>query len=119
MMQKSKAVTFAKLLAAGYGVTVLFLLGITFLVYQFDLGEGQVSLFVTAIYVLASFLGSLLLGKAWKRKRLLWGLCYGAVYFGILFLLSLFAGGLYQDWGSTVKVLLLCLAGGALGGMLS
>lgn len=119
MNQKSKVVTFVKLLAAGYGITVVLLLGVTFLLYRFQLGEGQTGIFVTVIYVLSCFLGGFLTGKAWKRKRLLLGLMYGILYFGILFLLSLFAGGLYQDWGNTLKVCLLCLAGGSVGGMLS
>ena len=116
---RSKAVTFVKLLAAGYGVTVLLLLVLTFFVYRLGLGEGQVGIFVAAVYIGSCFLGGFLSGKVWKRKRLLLGLLYAAVYFGVLFLLSIFAGGLYQNWWNTLKVCLMCLAGGALGGMLS
>ena len=84
MNQKSKVVTFVKLLAAGYGITVVLLLGVTFLLYRFQLGEGQTGIFVTVIYVLSCFLGGFLTGKAWKRKRLLLGLMYGILYSSVL-----------------------------------
>ena len=119
MNQRSKLITFVKLMAVGYGITAVLLLGITFLLYRFQLGEGQIHLLVTAVYVLICGVGGFLSGKVWKRKRLLLGLLYGGVFFGILFLLSLFAGGLYQSPLNALKVCLLCLAGGAVGGVLS
>ena len=118
-MGKRGALVFCKVLAAAYGVTVLLLLGAALLLQQLGLGEGQVRLLITAVYGVSCLLFGFLWGKLRGRRRLLWGLLCGAVYFGLLFLLGLPFGGLYRSFWDGVKVLALCLAFGGAGGAFS
>lgn len=109
-----------KSLLASYIVTGLLLLGLTFLVYKFDLDEQVVVAGIVAIYVVSTFMGGYIIGKLTGVKKYMWGMLIGAVYFLLLFLISY---GVYREFNSNglsaITTAILCLGGGALGGMLS
>lgn len=55
-----------------------------------------------------------------KRKKFLWGLLLGSLYFLILFAVSAaLAGGLPKDLVHMGTTLGICMAAGTLGGMMS
>ena len=109
-----------KSLLASYIVTGLLLLGLTFLVYKFELDEQVVVAGIVAIYVVATFMGGYIIGKLTGAKKYIWGMIVGAVYFALLFLISY---GVYREFNtngiSAITTALLCIVGGTLGGMLS
>lgn len=109
-----------KSLLSAYIITGLLLLFVAFLLYKFQLSEGKVNICIIIIYAVSSFLSGLLEGKMMKTRKFLWGAAAGLLYFVILTLISLavnqgFAGGSSHF----VTTLILCTAGGTLGGMLS
>jgi putative membrane protein (TIGR04086 family) len=58
-------------------------------------------------------------GRLKKEKRLLWGLCAGALYFCVILLVSIVSGmGLRLDAGRLIKCVIICLASGAIGGII-
>ena len=64
--------------------------------------------------------GGLIAGKKMKRKKFLWGLLLGSLYFLILFAVSAaLAGGLPKDLVHMGTTLGICMAAGTLGGMMS
>lgn len=109
-----------KSLLFSYIVTAIFLLVLTFLVYKAGIGEKAVSVGVIVIYVAATFFGGFITGKKMQNRKFLWGLLLGSVYFLVLLLVSVLvseeAGSVGED---AVTTLVLCAAGGMLGGMLS
>lgn len=100
-------------------VTALLLLLMALLLFKLELNESKVSLGMTAVYVLSCFFGGLAAGKGGKKKKFLWGLLTGAVYFLVLFLLSWNLGAERDGFLSLILTGALCLGGGMLGGMIS
>lgn len=109
-----------KALLASYIVTGLQLLGLTFLVYEFELDEQLVVAGIVAIYVVSTFMGGYIIGKLTEVKKYIWGMLTGVAYFLLLFLISY---GVYREFNtngiSTITTAILCIGGGMLGGMLS
>ena len=63
-----------KSLLASYIVTGLLLLGLTVLVYQFELDEQLVAGGIVAIYVISTFTGGYIIGKLTKIRKFIWGM---------------------------------------------
>ena len=84
-----KAVFIIKCMLGAYILTAGLLLLLAFLLYRFGLSEKVVSICIIAVYIIVTFLAGLLAGKKEKRKKFLWGLAMGALYFGILVVVSL------------------------------
>lgn len=118
--ENSRGIWILKSLLASYLVTGLLLLLLSFLLYKLDLDEQKVSMGITVIYVLSTFLGGVIIGKLARVRRFVWGLVLGVLYFGLLLLISL---GVYHSLqGSAVNLvttLVLCAGGGMIGGMVS
>lgn len=103
-----------------YIVTGLGLILMAFLMEKFQLNGTFVEVGVTVIYVVSGIAGGLIAGKKMKRKKFLWGLLLGSLYFLILFAVSAaLAGGLPKDLVHMGTTLGICMAAGTLGGMMS
>ena len=100
--------------------TVLVLLLTALLMYKADVSMETAGYILMLAYIGAPFLGALYLGKKVVEKRYLWGLVVGVCYFLLFLVFSLSMGGIEQlHWVAQVRVLLMALVGGVLGGMLS
>ncbi len=124
MLQKitfSNRLTFIlKNLLISYLLTTLLLLLVSLFLYRFQLSEKTVSLCITGIYVLVTFLSGFLSGKKEGTRKFLWGLLMGILYFLILTLVSFIINqGLSGITGNFFTILILCGGSGMLGGMLS
>ena len=124
-MEKGKAcqdaaVRLIKSLLAAYIVTGLLLLLLALLLYKLQLSESVVNIGIITIYVAACFLGGFLEGKMMKTRKFLWGGAFGLLYFAVLAIISLAVGqGFSGSSSHFVTTLILCMAGGTLGGMVS
>lgn len=115
-----KAVFVIKCLLGAYVLTAGLLLLLAFLLYRFGLSEKVVSVCIIAIYILVTFFAGLLAGKREGKRKYLWGLAMGVLYFGILVVVSLVVNkGLEDVAGNMMTVFFLCAGSGALGGMLA
>lgn len=119
-MEKTNLRILVRTIFITYVLTAIFLLMLAFSLYKFHLGENQVNMGVNGIYIAACLLGGLIAGKTAKRKRFLWGLLTGIVYFLILLGVSFLIN---KGIGSSIKELLLvlamCAGSGTVGGMIS
>ena len=124
-MEKGKvyqgaAVRMLKSLLGSYIVTGLLLLILALLLYKLRLSESVINAGIIAVYVISCFLGGFLEGKMMKNRKFLWGGAFGLLYFALLFGISLAAGqGFSGSSSHFVTTLILCMAGGTLGGMVS
>ena len=124
-MEKGKAcqdaaVRLIKSLLAAYIVTGLLLLLLALLLYKLQLSESVVNIGIIAIYVAACFLGGFLEGKMMQTRKFLWGGAIGRLYLAVLAIISLAVGqGFSGSSSHFVTTLILCMAGGTLGGMVS
>lgn len=109
-----------KSLLFSYIVTMILLLLLTFALYQFGLSEKVVTIIIIGIYVVSTFFAGFITGKKMETRKFLWGLLMGAAYFAVLLVISLIAGQSTGGLGDSVATtMVLCTAGGMLGGMLS
>ena len=124
-MEKGKAcqdavIRMIKALLASYIVTGAFLLVLALLLYKLQLSESIVNIGIIAIYVISCFLGGFLEGKMMKTRKFLWGGAFGLLYFVVLAVISLAASqGFSGSSSHFVTTLILCMAGGTLGGIVS
>lgn len=109
-----------KALLAAYVVTGILLIILALALYKFKLNEGAVTAGVTAVYLISTFTGGLVVGKLAKVRRFLWGIVLGILYFALLLLVTV---GIYRTFhGSSTEILVtfaLCAGGGMAGGMIS
>ncbi len=109
-----------KVLLVMYVLTGLLLVGLAGLLYKLELTESVVNIAIIVIYVLVGFVGGFLAGKIIKMKKFLWGAVIGALYFLILLAVSLILHkGLSGDVMHLATTLVLCVASGTIGGMIS
>ena len=117
---KAQALSVFKILLVMYILTGVLLVILAALLYKFELNESTVNIAVIVIYILIGFLGGFLAGKILRVKKFLWGAIMGAAYFLLLFLVSLILQkGISGDGIHFVTTMLLCVASGTVGGMVS
>lgn len=114
-----KAVFMIKCMLGAYVLTAGLLLLLAFLLYRFGLSEKVVSICITAIYIIVTFFAGMLVGKREGKRKFLWGLAMGVLYFVILAVVSLAVNKSVEDVaGNMMTVFFLCAGSGMLGGML-
>lgn len=115
-----KVIFIIKCMLGAYILTAGLLLLLAFMLYRFGLSEKVVSICIITVYIIVTFLAGLLAGKREGRKKFLWGLMMGVLYFGILVAVSLVVNrGLEDVAGNLITVFFLCAGSGMLGGMVS
>ena len=115
-----KAVFVIKCMLGAYILTAGLLLLLAFMLYRFGLSEKVVSICIIAVYIIVTFLAGLLAGKKEKRRKFLWGLIMGALYFGILVVVSLAVNkGVEDIAGNMMPFFFLCAGSAMLGGMVT
>ena len=103
-----------------YVITGAALLVLALLLYKMQLSENAVSIGIMIIYVSSGLLGGFIAGKRLKTRRFLWGVLMGAVYFLVLFAGSVIMNrGISSDALHIMTTLVMCMAAGMIGGMLS
>ncbi len=108
-----------KCLLFSYILTAVLLLVLAFLLYKVGLTEGTVSIAISAIYVVSTFMAGFIAGKKMQNRKFLWGLLMGAAYFLVLTVVSLLVNHSVGELGNSfMTTLILCGAGGMMGGML-
>jgi putative membrane protein (TIGR04086 family) len=118
--RNSKVTVALKNLLFSYVITVLMILLLSFLMLKLDVSNKILSGGIIATYILSTFIGGFLFGKSAEHKRFLWGLMMGGLYFVILLLASILTGSVMgMEPARVFTVMLLCLFGGMLGGMVS
>ncbi len=115
-----KVIFVTKCMLAAYILTAGLLLLLAFMLYRFGLSEKVVSICIIAIYIIVTFLAGLVAGKRAGKKKFLWGLAMGVMYFVILVIVSMVVNKGPQDVAQNmVTVFFLCAGSGMLGGMIS
>lgn len=118
--QKSGIMKIFQALLVSYVITGILLLVLAVLLYKLNLDKEKVTAGITAIYVVSALAGGFLLGKLQRIRKFMWGFLLGVLYFLLLVMVSF---GVYHTLqGDLVQIgttLVLCSAGGMLGGMLA
>lgn len=109
-----------KALAISFFTTALLIVVFAFVMFKFNISENIIALGVTVIYIISCGLGGFYIGRAMGERKFMWGLLIGALYLMVLLVLSAIIGGDKSLLsGNILSLVLLCLGGGTLGGMLA
>lgn len=118
--KEAKSMWVLKSLLVSYIVTGILLLMLAMALYKLELNEKSVSAAIVAIYVIATLIGGIIIGKLARVRRVLWGLGLGLGYFGLILLITL---GVYRtlntDGVNLITTMILCAGGGMAGAMIS
>lgn len=118
MKTERKGIYLVQSLVAAYIVTGIILCILAFLMYQTSAGIKIANIGVTVTYILASVFAGFIVGHKMGQRKFIWGFIVGLLYFLILLAISMF---FYQNVvlisRERITALLLCAAGGTLGGM--
>lgn len=113
VLQVVKGVVFA------YFISAVALVFVAFMMYKWDVSDSVVRGGILAAYVLSCFISGAVVSRQHNERRYLWGLLMGALYFTILWVVSLIGNkGAFTGVSSILPALALCLFGGMLGGMM-
>ena len=108
----------AKAQVMAWLMTAALLLVMALIMWKFQLDMGKLQLGIYGIYVLSCLFAGRFAGKRGARRKFLWGMCSGMLYFGILAAVSVLSERTVQpDALHRVLAFLFCAAGGMLGGM--
>lgn len=103
-----------------YAITGALLALLAFLVFKFQLGESITDIAIVAIYVLVTFVGGFITGKAVKEQKFLWGFILGFLYILIISIVAILVSQTFHVASTAnLTTAALCIGGGLLGGMLS
>ena len=110
----------SKSLIISYIVTFILLLIFAMIMYYGNVSEKVVGIFVIITYFISSLLGGLSIGKGVEKRRFLWGMILGVLYFGIIMMITLVgrASNEQMDSSKITGFITSCI-GGMLGGMIS
>ena len=118
--RKNKPLVIISTLLIMYVITGLALLALALLLFKMQLSENIVSISIMVIYIISCLIGGLVAGRRLKVRRFLWGVAVGAVYFAVLLIGSLLMNrGISPDAVHVVTTLIMCMAAGMIGGMIS
>lgn len=102
-----------------YVLTGILLLILALLLYKFQLNEKFVSAGIIGVYIFTGLAGGLVIGKRTEKRKFLWGLVIGTIYFLILFAGSVAMNhGLPENMNRMALVWIMCGGAGMIGGML-
>lgn len=118
--RKNKPLVIISTLLIMYVITGLALLALALLLFKMQLSENVVTIGIMVIYIVSCLIGGLTAGKRIQVRKFLWGVVVGAVYFVILLIGSLLMNrGISSDTVHVATTLVMCMAAGMIGGMIS
>lgn len=115
----NKVLSVFKVLLFEFIASVVLLLLVALIMYKAGLSQSTARILVLAVYVISTFLGGMVMGKAQKSKRLVWGFVAGALYFVVLILVSLVVNSGFTAENNVILAAACSVLGGCLGGMMS
>ncbi|MBR3607735.1 MAG: TIGR04086 family membrane protein [Lachnospiraceae bacterium] len=104
-------------LSISYGVTIVGIFLLAFLLLVFQLSVNTVQWLLIILYTVASFWGGCILGGRKKQKAGLQGMSLGAVYYGIFLMISFLQKSQQQWKEGVIGILFLTILAAGLGGI--
>ena len=117
---EGRGLKFISTLLIMYVLTGVMLFILAFLLYRFKLSENMVSVGIMGVYILAGFLGGMIVGRRMGSRCFLWGLAVGSIYFCILFAGSvILEKGIPDNTLKMASIWVMCACACMIGGMVA
>ena len=118
--QNTKILALLKGLLISYIITAILLLLLSIVMLKTDLPGMVISGGINLTYIISAFAGGFFAGRKLERRKFLWGLLMGVIYFIIVMLVSLAMNTSSPlPLGNMLVVFSICSLSGMLGGMIS
>lgn len=103
-----------------YVCSALLLAILAFVAYKAGMSENVVIYGVLAVYTISTFVAGLIIGIKQKHRRAVWGLATGALYYGVILVISAVMNrGIAAGTADMAVATVLCILGGFAGGYVS
>ena len=117
---KKQVISVVKTLIFMSLATTVMILLMSLLFYKAQIGDKGIGIGVIITYFVTTFIGGFVFGKVNEKRKYLYGLLIGAVYFTILIICSMiFLEGSGIFGNRLIISLASCMIGGMAGGMIS
>ena len=101
-------------------VSVVLILLDAALMLKLKITDSSLKIIACVTYLIANFCGGFVSGKFGKKSKFIWGTLTGAMYFLIVFIVSLIVpDGDVSNPLSVMACFVICAAAGCVGGMIS
>lgn len=118
-MKHNVVLQIVKGIVLAYFLSALALAILSFIMYRWDISDSVIRGGILSAYVISCFISGMVVSRQHEQRRYLWGLLMGALYFVILWGVSMIGNrGAFSGFTGILPALALCLLGGMLGGML-
>lgn len=114
-----KMISVMKVLLLEFLCSVLLLALVALVMYKIGISHSVTIVLVGVVYFLATFTGGMVMGKAQREKRLIWGIAMGVLYIAIICLLSVLIQSEFTGSSQMLMCIVCSILGGAFGGMFS
>ncbi len=108
-----------KILLVMYGVTGIMLLILSVILWKLQCSESIISVGIIVTYILSGFIGGFMGERTWNGNNVVCGAAMGFCYFLILTIVFGVLDGFHIVLPRFVATLVLCVASGMLGGIIS
>lgn len=115
----NKVVSIFKVLLMEFLCSAVLLALVALLMYKAGIDQSVTIILVGVVYFVTTFVGGLVMGKAQREKRLIWGIAMGILYIAILMLIAVLIKSELVGSHQLVVCIACSIFGGALGGMFS
>lgn len=113
-------VTFLKELLLEMIISAILLVCISFIVLRMSPAVAVIKILILIIYGISTFAGGYIIGKIMNRKKIVWGAISGIIYFAVIAIVSFIVkGGIDAGTVSVISSLIVSVAAGSMGGMIS
>lgn len=116
---KAIVIDFVKIVIPTVLTTLLLMCFFSFVMLNTNVTGKTMTIFIGIIYLISTFVMGVATGKVVKKRKFLWGMVAGTVYFAIILIISASVGNDDTTGFNPSVAALLCLLGGTLGGMFS
>ena len=117
---KEKIISVLKTLLFMCLTTVAMMLLLSMLFYKVHISDMGIRMGAIATYLVTNFVGGFIFGKVNEKRKYLYGIIIGIIYFVLLvFATIIFGNGKEVFTITSIISLICCTVGGMLGGMLS
>lgn len=114
------SILFFKELLVQIVVSFLLIVVFSFIAFRMNLNDKIIADLILIIYGISSFIGGLLVAKASEKRKFLWGLVAGLLYFSIIIFISFIITGHIGDKSiNIIAGFLVSAICGMLGGMIA
>ncbi len=116
----NKIIKMVQTIVMAYFISAILLIVLALAAYKMGMGEKIVSIGIYAVYIISTCAAGLIAGSKIGSARAIWGMAAGAVYYMVIFIVSLILNkGIAQNTAGILTALVLCVLGGFIGGFFS